>query len=68
MAVSEKIVVNDIPSTVVHDLRGEFNDLLDAVDASTGYADLKSGILAACKKIITSRELPLPPQAPTPKP
>lgn len=66
MSVSVKKVVDDNPSRVCHEIRAQLNALLDAVDASTGYADLKSGILAACEKIVTTIEGPTPPQIQVP--
>jgi hypothetical protein len=65
MALTTKKINDDTPSRVAHETRLQFNALLTAVNASTDYASLKSGIIAACHKLITTRELAAPPASPT---
>ena len=49
----------------VQEIWKQLNALLTAVDTSTDYASLKLNIQTACKAIVTSLELPNPPEAPT---
>lgn len=64
MAVTTKKVFSDTPSETVESIRKQLNLLLDAVDASSDYATLKSGILAACSKILLDLTNPAQPTWP----
>jgi hypothetical protein len=65
----KKTIVDDTPSRVAHEVRKEWNALVDRIAAlDSGTATVANLIteMQKAKKIVTSRELPAPPASATP--
>lgn len=63
MATKQRIVSNDTPSEIVHEMRRQLNALVELIDSGADLAAIKSGISDGdVRKVVTDPELPTPPR------
>ncbi len=67
MAVATKRVIDDQPrGGIAHEVRLQLNQLLTDIDAAADFAALKVSVAANARRLITTIDVPQPPQFPTP--
>ena len=67
MANTSIKVVDDTPSQVVHELRRQFNALLDLMEDAADLAAIQTGLSdGTVDKVVVAPELAVPPRFPTP--